>query len=221
MIRILVTVCGVLALVLGGLGAAPSARADDLVGYTFVHDPSMIKQGNAYYVFSTGDPAGSIGNGNIQIRTSTDLRHWRYRGTVFSQIPSWVTDIVGVIPNLWAPDISYWHGLYHLYYAGSTVGSRNSVIGLATNVTLDPSSPRYHWVDRGLVIQSTSDDDWNASIQTSRSMHRAGYGWPSAPGRAASNSSASIRTRANPGPAPNPSTRWRAAQAITRSRQHH
>jgi len=39
----------------GPNGPAP-VRADDRVGYTFVHDPSMIKQGTTYYVFSTGDP---------------------------------------------------------------------------------------------------------------------------------------------------------------------
>ena len=32
----------------------------------------------------------------------------------------------------WAPDISYFGGLWHLYYAGSNFGSNNSVIGLAT-----------------------------------------------------------------------------------------
>ena len=176
MVRLLATASCLVVLVLASLGVSAPARADDLVGYTFVHDPSMIKQGNTYYVFSTGDPNGSVGNGNIQIRTSTDLRHWRYRGTVFSQIPNWVTLIVGTIPNLWAPDISYWHGLYHLYYAGSSFGTNNSVIGLATNVTLDPSSPSYHWVDRGLVVQSTSADDWNA-IDPNLALDAHGHPW--------------------------------------------
>jgi arabinan endo-1,5-alpha-L-arabinosidase len=36
------------------------------------------------------------------------------------------------------------------------------VIGLATNTTLDLASPAYHWTDRGPVIRSTVDDDWNA-----------------------------------------------------------
>lgn len=122
----------------------------------------MIREGRTYYVFSTGDPAGVIGHGNIQIRTSTNLRTWRYVGTVFSRIPSWILRLVGPIPNLWAPDISYFDGLYHLYYAGSSFGSNTSVIALATNVTLDPSSPRYRWVDRGEVYSSGSGDDDNA-----------------------------------------------------------
>jgi arabinan endo-1,5-alpha-L-arabinosidase len=130
--------------------------------YTFIHDPAMAREGGSYYVFSTGDPAGTIGNGNIQIRVSHNLRSWQYTGTVFARQPAWITSALGSIPNLWAPDISYFGGLWHLYYAGSSFGSNNSVIGLATSPTLDPSSPRYHWTDDGLVFRSTTADDYNA-----------------------------------------------------------
>ena len=132
----------------------------------FVHDPSMAKEGGTYYLFSTGDPAGTIGNGNIQIRTSTDLRHWTYTGTVFADKPAWITAALGDIPNLWAPDISYFGGLWHLYYAGSSFGSNNSVIGLATTPTLDPHSPRYHWTDDGQVFRSST------TTTTTRSTRR-------------------------------------------------
>jgi len=147
-----------------GAARSPSqanARATDST-YVFVHDPTMAKQNGTYYVFSTGDPAGSIGAGNIQIRSSRDLRDWSYDGTVFATKPAWITAALGNIPNLWAPDISYFGGLWHLYYAGSSFGSNNSVIGLATTPTLDPSSPRYHWTDDGLVFRSVSSDNYNA-----------------------------------------------------------
>ena len=50
---------------------------------------------------------------------------------------------LGITPgDFWAPDINYFDGEYHLYYAASSFGTNNSVIGLATNVTLDPDSPR-------------------------------------------------------------------------------
>jgi hypothetical protein len=94
-----------------GALASPGAPAN----YVFVHDPSMAREGGSYYLFSTGDPAGTIGNGNIQIRTSPDLRHWTYTGTVFADKPAWITAALGSIPNLWAPDISYFGGLWHLY----------------------------------------------------------------------------------------------------------
>ena len=144
-------------------GSATGAKTAGIPSpYIFVHDPSMAREGGTYYLFSTGDPAGVIGNGNIQIRTSSNLRQWTYTGTVFATKPAWITTALGDIPNLWAPDISFFDGLWHLYYAGSSFGSNNSVIGLATTPTLDPSSPRYHWTDRGLVFSSTSSDDYNA-----------------------------------------------------------
>src|SRR5580692_12504256 len=143
-------------------GAAGPGGTSAPANYVFVHDPSMAREGGTYYLFSTGDPAGSIGNGNIQIRTSRDLRHWTYTGTVFADKPAWITAALGSIPNLWAPDISYFGGLWHLYYAGSSFGSNNSVIGLATTPTLDPGSPRYHWTDDGQVFRSSTADEYNA-----------------------------------------------------------
>jgi len=167
-------VAGAVALGLGATLAATSgadaagshsARANARSGatpYLFVHDPTMAKEGGTYYLFSTGDPAGVIGNGNIQIRTSQNLRDWTYTGTVFATKPAWITGALGTIPNLWAPDISYFGGLWHLYYAGSSFGSNDSVIGLATTPTLDPRSPRYHWTDDGLVFRTTSANNFNA-----------------------------------------------------------
>ncbi len=146
----------------GSSAAASPTTTSSTAPYTFIHDPTMAKENGTYYVFSTGDPAGVIGNGNIQIRTSRNLKNWTYDGTVFATIPAWITSDIGTIPNLWAPDISYFDGLWHLYYAGSSFGSNNSVIGLATTPTLDPSSPRYHWTDDGLVFRSVSSDDYNA-----------------------------------------------------------
>jgi arabinan endo-1,5-alpha-L-arabinosidase len=165
---------GAAVLLLGGTVAAVAASAPAAAHHTnvrasitdsqyvFIHDPSMAQEDGTYYVFSTGDPAGSIGNGNIQVRTSRDLRDWTYTGTVFATKPAWITAALGNIPNLWAPDVSYFDGLWHLYYAGSSFGSNNSVIGLATTPTLDPRSPQYHWTDDGQVFRSYSSDNYNA-----------------------------------------------------------
>ena len=131
--------------------------------YVFIHDPSMTKEGNTWYLFSTGDPQSLVNGGNIQVRESTNLTSWRLAGTVFQNMPAWIGDKLGVpVPNLWAPDISYFAGAYHLYYAGSSFGSNTSVIGLATSPTLDPSSPRYHWTDRGEVFSSDAANAYNA-----------------------------------------------------------
>ncbi len=133
----------------------------ELFGNFSVHDPTMIKADGVYYVFSTGDER--YGQGNIQIRKSADMETWSLVGVVFSKQPAWIAAELGTAPpNLWAPDISFFNGKYHLYYAGSTFGSNNSVIGLATNVTLDPESPDYVWRDEGMVVRSRTAFNWNA-----------------------------------------------------------
>ena len=67
----------------------------------------------------------------------------------------------GFTGNFWAPDVIYFNGQYHLYYAVSTFGSQVSAIGLATNPTLDPNDPSYQWTDQGPVIQSTTGNSYN------------------------------------------------------------
>src|SRR4051794_26228777 len=117
-----------------------------------VHDPAVIKEGDTYYVFCTGGGRG--GQGIIPIRTSKDLQHWTMAGSVLDKPPEWATTEIPKGRGAWAPDISYYAGKFHLYYAVSSFGSRNSAIGLATNLTLDPTSPKYKWVDEGLVLRS-------------------------------------------------------------------
>jgi arabinan endo-1,5-alpha-L-arabinosidase len=124
------------------------------------HDPALIQHGSTWYVFSTGDPA--VAGGTIQIRKSHDLIHWSYAGNVFTAIPAWATAAVPAVTNLWAPDIIKRSGKYYLYYSVSSFGSNRSAIGLATNVTLDPTSPAYQWVDQGMVTSTGPANDYNA-----------------------------------------------------------
>jgi arabinan endo-1,5-alpha-L-arabinosidase len=119
-----------------------------------IHDPVMAKEGDAYYVFSTGS--------RIMIVCSKDMVTWEFCGRVFEEVPGWLLRAVPGVGDLWAPDISFFNGKWHLYYAGSTFGSNRSAIGLATNKTLDPDSPDYAWADEGMVIASQPGDDWNA-----------------------------------------------------------
>ncbi|HEX5890432.1 MAG TPA: arabinan endo-1,5-alpha-L-arabinosidase [Pyrinomonadaceae bacterium] len=119
-----------------------------------VHDPSIIKDGDTFYVFST--------RAGIAIRCSKDLVHWRLCGDVFAHLPEWAVKDVPRVRGLWAPDVSYFNGKYHLYYSVSTFGSNRSSIGLATNETLDVASEKYRWVDQGKIMSSEVSDDWNA-----------------------------------------------------------
>ena len=124
-----------------------------------VHDPAIIRQRDTYYVFSTNGSPGNL----IPIRCSPDLRQWKLCGHVFDRLPEWATKEIPGTRGPWAPDISFYGGRYHLYYAVSTFGSMNSAIGLATNQTLDPKDPNYKWGDEGMVLRSHKDqDNWNA-----------------------------------------------------------
>ncbi len=96
---------------------------------------------------------------------------------MFSVQPAWIKTALGSAPgDLWAPDVSYFNCAYHVYYAGSSFGSNNSVIGLATNPTLDSSSASYHWTDQGQVIRSMTSDNFNA-IDPNLSFDDAGTPW--------------------------------------------
>lgn len=169
---LLVSACLLLAsacveLTAGRLSYASQA-SDPLSAYTLIGavspvlDPSIMRQGSTYYSFST-DVEGFSVSGHLPIHCSQDLVNWSLCGSVFpGAIPAWVTARVPGIKGLWAPDISYFNGFYHVYYCGSTLGSNRTVIGLATNASLDPHDPAYKWVDRGLVLESGPDDDFNA-----------------------------------------------------------
>lgn len=124
-------------------------------------DPTGVATTNAagetvYYVVATGR--------GINLFRSPDLRHWEHVGKVFDKpVPDWAHRDVPGANGIWAPDLTYHDGLYYLYYSVSTMGSQRSVIGLAVNKSIDPTSPDYKWQDRGKVIESSPNgNDFNA-----------------------------------------------------------
>lgn len=121
-----------------------------------VHDPVMIKQDSIYYLFCTGM--------GITCWSSVNKVDWRKEKPVFAQPPAWTVKAIPAFKgHTWAPDISYHNGLYYLYYAVSAFGKNTSCIGVATNKTLHPASPGFHWEDHGKVVQSVPGRDlWNA-----------------------------------------------------------
>lgn len=137
------------------------------------HDPSIMRQGNTWYVFATGKARKG---GQFQIRCSTDLHRWQFCGQVFDAIPAWIRKASSGTQELWVPDISYEQGEYRLYYAYSLFGKNTSGIALVTNKTLDRNSPDYKWVDRGLVLRSTMADNFNA-IDPNYVTDRQGRAW--------------------------------------------
>ena len=152
-------------------------HAYNLTGdYPETHDPSIIKDGDTWYVFATRRAPNN--GGHIPIRCSKDLVQWKYCGSVFNQLPAWIVNDPGVpnVRGIWAPDVSYFDGKFHLYYAYSAFGKNTSGIGLATNVTLDASRPDYRWVDEGFVMRSVATDDFNA-IDPNLVIDKSGQTW--------------------------------------------
>jgi arabinan endo-1,5-alpha-L-arabinosidase len=92
-------------------------------------------------------------------------------GSAFPGGAPWTTTYTGGSRNLWAPDLSYRNARFHLYYSASTFGSRSAIF-LATS----PSGNSGTWTNRGLVIESRTSDNFNASTRTSWWTTRAAGG---------------------------------------------
>jgi arabinan endo-1,5-alpha-L-arabinosidase len=137
------------------------------------HDPSAIKEKDTWYVFATGK---TTSGGQFAVRCSRDLEHWKLCGQVFDTIPEWIHQRSPGTEDLWAPDISYVNHEYRLYYAYSLFGKNTSGIALAVNKTLDAKSPDFKWIDKGLVLESTDKDNFNA-IDPNFTQDEKGHAW--------------------------------------------
>ena len=134
-----------------------------LSGNLATHDPSAIESNGTTYEFQTG----------LGAKTSANLTSWNAAATPFGT-PAWMTTAVPGVQGLWAPDISFFGGQYHLYYAGSyPFGANISCIGHATRTTMNAGS----WTDQGsAIICSTSANNWNA-IDPNLIVDTAGVPW--------------------------------------------
>jgi arabinan endo-1,5-alpha-L-arabinosidase len=141
-----------------------------LKGDLKVHDPVMIKGGDSYYIFGTG----------LSSKKSTDKINWVNDHGVFAKgevLDWWKKDIPEQKGVLWAPDIHYRDGKYHLYYSVSAWMNFNSSIGYATNVTLDKSNPNYKWEDHGEVISFKNGGEGVNVIDPNVFVNKDGRVW--------------------------------------------
>lgn len=125
-------------------------------GITTRDPSSLVKCKEEYWVFYTGRGVPSY--------RSKDLVKWERGPAVFKAAPEWIAGVVPENRNLqyWAPDIIKLGDRYLLYYSVSSFGKMTSAIGLATNATLDPDDPAYHWTDQGCVVRTQEGDGYNA-----------------------------------------------------------
>jgi len=125
-------------------------------GITTRDPSSIVKCKEDYWVFYTGRGVPSYRSG--------DLVKWERGPAVFKIAPEWIAKVVPENRRMqyWAPDVIQLGDRYLLYYAVSTFGKMTSAIGLATNPTLDPDDPAYHWTDEGFVVRTQDGDGYNA-----------------------------------------------------------
>ncbi|MGQ1891896.1 arabinan endo-1,5-alpha-L-arabinosidase [Thermophagus sp. OGC60D27] len=137
-----------------------------------VHDPSIIKSGDTYYMYSTDaifKPMGvkfnddTIQPGNIQIRSSHDLINWKFEGWALTEIPKEAVMHVRNnnhgkgATNMWAPHVKKVGHEFRMYYSVSAFGTNSSFIGLATST--HPLGP---WKNKGCVVKTIPVNKMNA-----------------------------------------------------------
>ncbi|RZJ70587.1 arabinan endo-1,5-alpha-L-arabinosidase [Flavobacterium sp.] len=144
-----------------------------------VHDPTVVKEGNYYYMYQTDASYGNAheGHGHFHARRSTDLVNWEYLGSTMAAAPAWVKETMnakraqmGLSPienpnyGYWAPVVRKVGGVYRMYYSivvNELITGTNPdlswgerpYIGLMETTSLESNN----WVDKGMVICSEPD----------------------------------------------------------------
>lgn len=130
-----------------------------------IHDPSILKMGTSYYLFST--------HALIHGHTSSDRASFADSGNALSALPAWTNAYTGSSADLWAPDASAHNGAYWLYYAASTFGSTNSAIGLAISSSGTPGT----FVDTGAAVYTSSACSGSNAIDPASVVDASGNAW--------------------------------------------
>ncbi|ASB47731.1 arabinan endo-1,5-alpha-L-arabinosidase [Alkalitalea saponilacus] len=146
-----------------------------------VHDPTVVKDGDYFYMYQTDASYGNVhvGHGHFPVRRSRDLVNWEFYGMAFDHVPLWVKDSLNnmrsrmdpplpAIENpeygFWAPHISKVGDEFRMYYSivviNPIVGNNSdyswterAFIGLAVSRDLASNL----WEDRGMVVCSEPD----------------------------------------------------------------
>ncbi|MGY4691347.1 glycoside hydrolase family 43 protein [Salibacterium sp. K-3] len=133
---------------------------------TIAHDPTLIEEDGTWYTFYTGE--------GLQLTTSGNGTEWNLQDPVFDEPLDWWSDYVPEqdYNDVWAPDVSSYNGRYWLYYSISSFGQNTSAIGLVSTDSIENGE----WRDEGMVVNSTSGDNFNA-IDPNMSTDQQGRPW--------------------------------------------
>ncbi len=129
------------------------------------HDPSVYKDGEWYYMFSTDASWAGLNGTAAMERRSKDLVNWEYTGNAFDGIPSSAEEFFLTInedyedAGIWAPFVTKFKDDYILYFSapGGLDNENLAFIGYATS-----SSAAGPWADSGMITKSVPDDTINA-----------------------------------------------------------
>lgn len=170
-----------------------------------VHDPSVAKCGDYYYMYGTDASYGNAldGHGHFPYRRSKDLVTWDFLGTAMPSAPAWVKDSLNAIRSraglvaisspsygYWAPCVRKVGNIYRMYYCivvdnfiGN--GKQNTAVNFDYTWTerafigmMESTDLATNvWTDKGYVISSVSDKGTNWSRTSYTTDWNAYFKW--------------------------------------------
>ncbi|MDR1341990.1 MAG: arabinan endo-1,5-alpha-L-arabinosidase [Prevotellaceae bacterium] len=169
-----------------------------------IHDPTVEKCGEYYYMYSTDASYGNVhaGRGHFPYRRSKDLVTWEFLGMAMATTPAWVKDSLnnirqrlGLAPisnpvyGHWAPVVRKAGDKYRMYYsipvdnyissglpntAANFDGSWTERAFIGLMEATDLASN--NWEDKGMVVCSSTDLGLNW-LRPSLSSWNAYFKW--------------------------------------------
>jgi Glycosyl hydrolases family 43. len=150
-----------------------------------VHDPTVAKCGDYYYMYSTDASYGNAhdGHGHFLYRRSKDLVNWEFKGMAMNETPAWVKDtlnnmrqreglpaIASPSYGCWAPVVRKIGNKYRMYYSIVVdnyikTGAQNTAANFDNSWTehafiglmeTDDLASNI-WLDKGMVVCSSTD----------------------------------------------------------------
>jgi arabinan endo-1,5-alpha-L-arabinosidase len=126
------------------------------------HDPTVNKQGEWYYMYSTDASWAGLNKNGAEKRRSKDLVNWQYLGNAFNGTPQSAQNFFKIHnpkytdQGIWAPFLFKYKKGYILYYSapGGLANTNYAFIGYATSDSA--SGP---WLDHGMITSSYSNSD--------------------------------------------------------------
>lgn len=135
-----------------------------------VQSPSMIQYDGRYYLFHSGS--------GITNWVSRDRVNWIRLSPVFDTMPDWAYPYLKNSNQvISSPRISRINDQFYLLYTLHDSDSLGSATGLATNVSLRPSDPKYNWIDHGIMYQTPKAQELPGHSSASLFADDNGVNW--------------------------------------------